>query len=222
MPLLTVDNLIEWACLVVGLLCLRPWTPVPVKVITGLVLVTVINETWVAPYVHFFPYYNKNTSYNIFSFLDMGAWFYLFYALFPPGRKRWVLVAAAGVYAYSLVELCRPRGWVRLHTDSLRVYDLVMIAFSCIYLYGIARKEYHRVRTDPYFWLCAACLFYQCMLFLNFSTLGQSSYWLIEGARYIYYLLQAATNILYYLMISVAFIICYRSKRTSGITSLQP
>lgn len=217
-----IEIIVEWACLGVGLLFFKRLTPLSMRLIVGLLLVTVINETWVAPHVHFYPYYTKNTSYNIFSLLDMGTWLYFFYTLFKGWGRRVIVGLAVLVYGYSLLELCAAGGWTRFHTDSFRVYDLVIIGCACAYLFQIARMEYHRTWTDPYFWICSALILFHSIFFLNLTTMRESTYWLFREAGDIFHLLQGTANILYYLLISVAFVLCSNYKRTSGTVYLRP
>ena len=121
----------------------------------------------------------------------MGCWLYVFRQILR-GRKirRAILPAALILFVYSIIEL-QLRSWHHLHADSFRLYEVFILLLSCSYLYGTFRIDYYVLVRDPVFWICAACIVYHSILFLNFTTLSMNRYWYLPNANHIFDMLQA-------------------------------
>ena len=210
--------IIEYISFIVGLFCLRSLSPKYLRWIVLLLGLTVLNESFIVPYIHIPRIYNRNTSYNIFSFFDMITWYYVFYRMLLTSKiKIWILVTAVLVIGYSLVELCFIDNWMILHTGSLRVYSLTIILLSIYYLYRLLCEKYHNLILDPLFYLCAACLIYQGLLFFNLTTEATLTYWKLRYAVRFFHELQITSNIFYYLLLCIAFLVCYYKYRMSNL-----
>ena len=207
---------IEYVCQVLatilGIIAWRWVRPAFLRWIIPVLIATVLNELVIVPYlVRHFPA-SRDLAYNLFSLLDMGVWLYVFYRIHAgvkPGR--YIIAATVAIYLYSFVEI-QIKGWTRLHTDSFRLYEIIILLLACTYLYRIFKMEYHRLMPDPLFWTSAACIIYHAVLFLNFTTLAENSYWYFNGADEVFIYLQAIGNIFYYLFLSFAFIACISSR----------
>lgn len=151
---------------------------------------------------------NRNIPYNIFSLLDMTIWFLIFYSINKNRKgKLFTVILAVLSFIFSGIELFGYKSWLLLHTDSFRFYSLAIICLSVNYLYKVIKdNKYYNTFADHAFFLCAASLIYQSMLFIIFSTLSENSFWQFREAEYVYNLLQVITNILYYTLICASFI----------------
>ncbi len=210
--------IIEYFSFIVGLFCFRSISPKYLRWIVLLLGITVLNESFIVPYIHIPKVYNRDTSYNIFSFFDMITWYYVFFRMLRASpAKKWIPVIAGLVVGFSVVELTFLGSWKTLHTNSLRVYSLTIILLSIYYLYRLLCEKYHNLILDPLFYICCACLIYQGLLFLNLTTEADLTYWKLKYAIRFFHELQITSNIFYYLLLCVAFFVCYYRDRMSKL-----
>lgn len=206
------ENIFQSIAFLCGLAAFKVIKPYYLKWLVPLLGITVLNEVVVVPYITRNFSASRDLAYNIFSLLDMGIWLYIFFEVHK-GRniQKWIIPGGAVIYIYTFIEIYF-KGWAVLHTDSFRLYEIVILLLSCSYLYGVFRKEYHKLVTDPLFWISAACISYHSVLFLLFTTLAEHSYWYFRGADEVFNYLQVIGNIFYYLFLSFAFVACITFK----------
>ena len=196
----------------------RPFYFLP---IIEIVLITIVNEGIVIPYVISNKHYTS-VFYNIFSLLDMAVFSYIFLRIYSNSTiKKYIKWAIVLVYLYTFTEFFFLKGWKYFHTDSFRFYEILIIILSLLYLYNLLKREYYIVSIDPVFWLCCACLVYHSILIINFTTKADEAYWHLKNAHLAYILLQNIANTSYYLLLCCMFIsgICYakwQKKKTSS------
>ena len=181
------------------------------KLFTWLLGIDALNETliWLSSDVYHF----RNLLYNVFSFLDMSFFFYLFYSINDKGNARKIIVGVfACLYVFSLVELFM-KGWMVFHVNSLRCYNVSMILLCCYFFYLLFGKDYFEISTDPIFYLLFGVFIYQSLLFVNFTTISFSKYWKLANARKYFKMMQNINNVCYYSLICVSFIISYYNRR---------
>jgi hypothetical protein len=171
-----------------------------------LLAVTVLNEALVVPYLETKHQGYINLAYNLFSLLDMVTWFFLFYHIMSAGlMRKLTIVVAIFLLSASVTEIFLIKGWTVFHTESMRFYNLSIVLLSLAYFYNIISRRYYIMHTDPFFWICAACLIYHTLLFLNFTTLSEYNYWKMKYSDDVYYLLQNIANTCYYMLLICAF-----------------
>jgi hypothetical protein len=180
------------------------------KLVVALLVITIFNEGIIIPYIiknEEITSYNRYLAYNTFSLIDMAVFFYIFFNIFTGSAiKKYIAGAAVLVYVYSFVELFFFKSWTNFHTDSMSVYEIVLIILSIIYLYRLLKKEYYIAVIDPVFWLCCACLIYHCIFIINFTTLADKNYWHLEDAGFVSDLLVNIANTFYCLLLCCMFI----------------
>jgi hypothetical protein len=200
----------ELLALLAGVVAWKIITPAYLKIVVLLLLVSVINEAFVVPYCHVHNISN-NVPYNLFSFIDMPTWFYVFYRIHKHNKTASIIPwAALGCMAFSLIEISfiSKLHWGQLHYHSFRVYDILIIAFAYSYLYRILRKDYHSLVNDALVWVCFGCLLFHSIFFLNLTTISFPSYWKMKEAKSIFFILQSIAIILYNLFLCFAFTSC--------------
>ena len=199
------SNILEVIALIFSLVAFKATRPVFLRILTLLLFITVVNEIFIIPYIP-----SHNFGYNIFSFIDMLVWFYVFFNIHTNKRiKCGIVIAAIFCFSYSFIELEYISGWYVMHINSFRLYELCIIAFSTLYFYEINKKDYHNLFTDPLFWFCSACFIFHLLLFLNFTTINEKNYWHLQNSRLVFLILQTVAITFYYVLICIAFSICY-------------
>lgn len=202
-----------------GLIMFRHIRPVFLRTLALLLLITCINELILVP--HFSGSQNgdyTNFYYNAFSLFDMVIWYFIFFHVFT--NRKWKTVVLSGgilILSISLTDLTI-NGWDELHSRSLILYSFFISFLSIRYLYEIFIREVHDLFLDPFFWLSAACLLYQCLLIINFTTIYLKEYWKIENTEAIFNILMTAANVIYYLLITVSFVICYYKQKYNKVS----
>lgn len=203
-------QLFELLSLATGLITYRVIRPVYFNVITVLLFLTVVTEIIIVPYVKVNDIFNRNIIYNVFSFVDMLSWYYVFFIILKGYNiRKWVPILAVVSFSWTAIELSKPNSWNYIHPDSFRFYECSIIFLSLTYFYEILKKNFYPVFSDPNFWICSACIIYHSLLFLTFTTLLENNYWSLKDADTIFLAIHNFTNIFYYTLISFAFISCY-------------
>lgn len=149
-------------------------------------------------------------AYNIFSIIDMTVWIRIFYNIYRPNRLRHFLLApAAMAFLYSIAEIVVIGKITHLHRNSMMAYNMTVIVTALGYLCFSLYKTRYYPGNDPGFWLCAACIGYHSLLFLNFVTLMlPAEYWLNPFSYTVWDIVALSAAIFYYLLLSIAFISC--------------
>lgn len=195
---------------IVSLVTYRVSEPAYISVLRLLLLLTTIVEVWVIPYVRDNHLFNRNIVYSLFSLVDMGCWFFILYFLVR--SESWVtgllLLGALSAFGWSFIELYS-EGLEYLHINSFRYYQVIVILFCLYYLYLLLQKEYHPIIRDPDFWICSACIMYQSLLFLGFTTLKEINFWKLKNADEVFRILRNITNVFYYLLLCFACLAAY-------------
>lgn len=178
----------------------------------------VINELLIVPYISNQQNLNQNLFYNIFSFFEMATWFYIFIKFFQTGRRDKInifsIFAIALCVFFSVFEIYQT-GFLKLHINSLRLFDLLIIFFSCRYLFLILFKDFHDLFLDCFFWISSACIIYHSVLFLNFTTMSKNLYWFFNDSEKVFYFLIDIGNVFYHILIMGAFLACYFQKKAN-------
>ncbi len=198
----------ELVCLCTGLLFIDRSRPSYIKALICLVALTFINEFLLVPYIKIHHPLYRNYLYSGFSVMDMLVWLCIFYQLLTERKQRilfWLL--AVSCIAGNAFELSNAIGWQTLHPDSFRFYEMSMIIFSVVYLFEMLKREYYSVFKDVNCWLCFACIAFHSIMFLNITTMAQNNYWRLSNAANVFHILMNAANIIYYGLLSIAFII---------------
>ncbi|MDR0792630.1 MAG: hypothetical protein LBE82_04940 [Chitinophagaceae bacterium] len=200
-------KIIEFIALLTGICACFFFRPFYFKLVVGLLAYTLFNGLIIISSLKKAILYGNNIALNIFSLIDMAVFFYIFFRVFTGSAiRKYIAGAAVLVYIYTFTELFFLRSWRELHTDSMRVYEMVIIIFSILYLYKLLKKEYYIVVIDPVFWLCSACLIYHSILIINFTTIADKNYWNFKDAVFVSHLLLNIANTVYYLLLCSMFI----------------
>ena len=201
-------------CFVTGLTLIKHVKPVFLYWIIVLMGITLITETTAI-------YFGSNKStwkyinivYNVFSFFDMGIWYYVFLNMMGSKKlKIVVFVCAALVFSLTIIELDFFRNLKHLHSNSLRVYSLTIIALSIIKLNSKLLRDHLDLFKSPLFYVCAGCIIYHGVLFGNLTMLSEISNRHLDGIRNIFIILQNIANVLYYSLLCASFVVCYLSR----------
>ena len=206
-------SIFEIVAFIAGLIAYKTIKPTFLKPIVFLLAITVLNEYLVIPYLVSFKKGFNNYGYNVFSFIDMATWFYLFYKInTKPSIRYFIITGAIVSLSYSFIELTFLKDWRQLHTDSFRVYELIIIFLSTYYFYQVMLKQYHNIFGDSIFWLCAGCFLLHLILFINLTMLNNGQYWNLKSSSFVQHILQNIAIFCYYCCITIAFVSCYYSK----------
>ena len=195
--------------------------PPVLKLIVVLLGITVLNESVLIPYLIQTQRLSTNAVYNVFSMIDISVWLFVFIKLNPEKKmKVGLLVTAIILTVYSLLEIFLIRGFYRFHADSFKLYCLVMVLLALYFLLRLLSARYYVALKDPLFYICIAVIIYQSMMFLNMTTVGQNKLptdGLIKFALQLFAILQDIGNISYYLLLCIAFLICFFNQRTKPL-----
>lgn len=177
------------------------------KLILALLLLTFLNEVFIAPFLNSKFSIHWNVAYNVFSLIDMSVWLFIFYTINTAYKiRKFIVPVAAAIFIYTFVELFFLKGWDVLHSDSFRLYEIFIIILAIIYLYKILKQEYYVIAFDPFFWMCAACLLYHSILILTFTIRKNAAYWHFKNAADVFFFLQILADTSYYLLLCCMFI----------------
>ena len=202
----------EIVAFIVGLIAYKTIRPAFLKPIVFLLSITVLNECLIIPYFISLKKNHNNFCYNVFTFIDMAIWFYVFYKINTKPSIRYFIIAGAIVsFLYSFIELTFLNDWQHAHCDSMRLYGLIIIFLSACYFYEVMMKPYHNIFSDSIFWICAGCFLFQLIFFINLTTLANAKYWNLKSSGFVQHLLMNIANFCYYWCITIAFILCYYS-----------
>ncbi len=203
-------QIIEIVALLSGLIVYKTIRPDFLKIIVALLLITVINECLIVPYIKMTGIINRNYAYNIFSLIDISIWFFTFYKIETSSAIKKIIVGAAiTCLTYTLLELNFLKSWEQLHPDSFRVYNIMIVAMATRYFYRIMLKEYHNILLDSFFWVSTGCFLFHFIFFVNITMLAEDRFWDEKTSRLIFNFLHNIANILYYNCLSIAFYVCY-------------
>ncbi len=197
--------------LITGFVFFRYLKPFYLRFIVALLFVTCVNELVLIP--HTKTAGETNLCYNLFSLIDIGTWLFIYYRFFKYRRwKTLVFTGGSVLILLSLADLVA-NGFNLFHTRSLIAYEVFIIFLSVRYLYGIFTREYADLFSDPIFWIVSACLLYHSILIINFTTITVRDYWKLENTLVIFNILETAANVIYYLIISFSFLLCFYCNR---------
>jgi len=144
-----------------------------------------------------------NNIYTTFSYFDISIWLYVFYRIHQKEKMiRWIVALEVIVILLSFAESYYY--WGFFHTGALRLYDIVIISLSVLYLYRLLAPDYYDLSKDPLFFVCVACL-----SFIKFTTLSERVFFQEKIANNVFHILDAIANILYYPLLCAAFIVSY-------------
>jgi hypothetical protein len=123
---------------------------------------------------------------------------------------RIYLIAAAIVSVIYPLEIVFNTFFTLPHSVTFSIVITANIFAACLYFYRVFHKEYHPLLPDPLFWLAASMLL-QILDLLFFFTFTDA---ISPGTgTYIFLVtLHSVVDIIYYLLIICAFIICIRYK----------
>jgi hypothetical protein len=205
--------LLEVLASLAGLLVWNRSRPQAIRVITIMLLFTVLIECY-SQFLQFMPFLKyRLLIYNLFSFVEMGCWFCFYYRIYPSKARRKVILLLGALYViFSVVELSFYRSWLfSFHTDSYRFYSLCIIFLAVLYLWDtMMKKEYHPLNTDAVFWLSAGGLIFQSVFFIHLSIFNILSFRRDAASVQAFNLLLDIANIVYYTVICFAFYTSYR------------
>lgn len=187
-----------------GLATIKAVKPVFLKLMVVVFGITIIVEILALK----LPGEPTNILYNIFYFIDMSIWFYIFYKIHQKQKAiKLVVLLEALAIIFGIIESYHR--WGRMHTLSIRFYSIVIIFFSILYLYHALSKEYYEVFRDPVFYVCAACILYHSLTFIKFTTISEYIFFKDGIALKVFYTLDAVANFLYYPLLCAAFIVSF-------------
>jgi hypothetical protein len=205
-----IPLIIESVALACGVICFKYITPRLLRIFVLLMLLTCINECAVVPFLRTYDPWSVNIVYNVFSFIDMAAWLYLFFRLYTSRNMRMMIITGAVVcFVYSLFEILFQHSWYVMHFDSFRLYGIFIILLCMRYFILLTKKTYHDLLTDPVFWLCAGAVCFHSIFFVNLTTVAENNYWQLKDSMGVFLLFNNIANILYYSCICMCFIACY-------------
>jgi len=160
------------------------------------------------------PWFDRCFLYNVFSFWDIAVWLFIFYTIII---TKWfkILLIISGVVLnlYGYFELSVFKSWNNFHTDSFRMYELIILISSIWYLYEQLEVLYYRTFAEPLFYVCTGCIFYHSILFIETTTQSELVYWKMKGTREVFYLLLNIANLIYYSSLIISFCVWYYSNR---------
>lgn len=205
-----IYQLCQLAAFITGLIAFKVIRPAFLRTIVLLLALTVVSEIILVPYVKSHHLFNRNIIYNFFSFFDMLVWYSVFYKILEEySVGKWVNITAVITFIWTAKEMTGFNGWHYIHPDSMRFYSFAIIVFSVIYLYQSFKKEFHPVYTDPFFWICSACIMYHSLTLIKFTTLPQTTFWNLKYADEISSAINNFINLCYYSLLSATFISCF-------------
>lgn len=202
-------------CLIAGLLVIDNSRPAYIKVLIGLVSLTVLNEFLFVPLVKIHAPYYRNVLYSGFSLVDMFTWFYVFNHILAadPWRRIARLMMAACI-VWTSIDLLDESQWQLLHPNSFRAYEVCLILLGFRYLFTTLKKDYLPLRHDVNTWLCFACISFHSIFFINLTTFSYFGYWKSPDSPHIFRILTNIANLLYYSLLGTAFIFSIDSWKT--------
>ncbi len=207
-----VSKIIEIIAFITGICVFHSIRPPFLKLLIPLLLVTIFVENYLIIV------FDANFVYNIYSLIDMGVWFYLFYCILTRKKIRVLIIIAATIcFSYALIELLYLRSWTLWRADSFRIYNLSIILFATLYFYEINKKEYHNIFIDPLFWISSACFLFHLLFFFNNTIMGQLFFWKLSNAKIVFVILQATANIVYYFLLCIGLIVCFYKSRLEQV-----
>lgn len=210
-------NFLELLAFVISLLAFRIKQPV-FYLLCFILFFTVVNEWFVVQDFPLRRLLTHNEIYNFFSLADMAVWFGIFYLILRGNTLQFtVFIAALLAFAFTAWELFALKSWNEFHTDSMRVYSLFIIYFASLYFYSRLKLDYYNFLTDPIFWLCAACFLFHSSLFISFTAMARPEYFKLVNAEHFFFILHNAGNTFYYVLLSVASLLCYCKQHKTGL-----
>lgn len=193
-----------------GLVSLGKRGPVFLYLLLTIVFIDCVNENLIVNHSMQWWKLPSNVFYNIYSFFEISAWFVIYYLIFQsPTIKIWIVISGTFIILYSLWELFIVHSLEIFHASSYACFSLASIIFSALYLFDINRKEYHNLSKDPAFWVSAGAIFFNAIFLINLFTVLDPIYWSHKGAKEIFDVLQYIADIMYYLLLCLAFITSY-------------
>ncbi len=207
--MLLVEHLFQVIALISGLIAWKQIRPAYLRLIVFILALTVVNESFVEPYIDATKVTSADLAYNIFSFFDMAVWLYIFYRIHKQSRiSGYVLALTTALFVYSIYDIYANTTWYKLHIISMMTYSFSIIMLAFIYLFRTLSLRFHDFRNNPLFWVSAACVIYHSLLFYNFFTLTLYDYWEWDNAILVYDLIQLLDNIFYYGLLTITFVVC--------------
>jgi len=198
-------NIFNIAALAAGLLCLRRGGPAVLYLALSLTALALVNENLIVLNAKRWWSTDRDVIYNIYSLLEMGCWFTIYWLAFPPKMRPVILLLGCATFFYSGLELLVTGSFKQFHSNSYTLYSLAVFALSLAY---IARRPKVEKGIFPVaFWLCAASLCFHGVFLLNLATIMDPDYWQQQNAITIFDLLQTLATCTYYLLICTAFIL---------------
>jgi len=211
--MLQLRFILEFLALIIGALSWQKMYPVYLRMIVLVLLITFINEYVIIQQIEQnYSYISRDIAYNIFSVIDISIWIYVFYKIYLYKRmNRHLFIPATIAFLYSIIDIFFIYGIRHFHTNSMMLYNLSIILLSGNYLFYSLKKEYYQPLSDSLFWICAACIGYHSLLFLNFVTIRlPEAYWQELQANKVWVIVSLSANIFYYLLLSIAFLTCFK------------
>jgi hypothetical protein len=215
-------TIVQILIILTGLFCLRQHGPAILYIILLLILLAFINENIIVIYSMKWWHIKRNVFYNLFSLLEISAWCFIYYTIFR-GRttaRAMIVFSWLAIMAYSCIELFLTHEINSFHTNSYACFCIFSLVSACAYIMAVNHKDYHRLSNDPAFWLCAAAVCFNCIFFINLTTMMDPGYWDHPRAKQIFHILQSIAVIIYHVFICIAFLTSYYRLRMTSTPAL--
>lgn len=192
-----------------GLFCLWRQRPVFLLLVLLINCIDLCNENIIIINCHRWWRMEPNVFYNIYSLLEILTWMAVFMMVFKSRQSRRIIgCMAAATLVYSLLELIM-NGLQVFHSGSYAVFSGFCLCLATVYLLEVNRKEFHRIKEDPAFWICASAICFHAVFLVNLATMLDKDYWSHTGAQQVFHLLQSWASIISDLLVCIAFIISF-------------
>lgn len=206
-------EILETLALFTGLVAFKAIRPEYLRWILLVLSITILNEAVLVAYARSHKL-NRNIYYNLYSIIDMAVWSMIFVRIHAREKYfRGILTILSCCFAYCLIDIFWFSKLIYLHTQSHRLYDILIVCLTCLYFYRLLQKEFHLLKTDPIFWICMACFIYHSLLFIDFTFLGDAKYLYFKNSQQVRQALQSVYNSAYYLLLCITFIICMANRK---------
>lgn len=205
-------HFLEISALVFGLISWKKTKPETFRWLTMLLFLTVLNETILTD--HRIPSLrlNNNLLYNIYSLADMFLIHWMFYKTKAFQKIRQFILISIGVnFIASFIELQFFSGWLQMHTQSFRLYNISSMLICLYYFRKVILEHKLSLRKDTIFIFSTGLFVYHALLFINFTTISIPGYWELPSAMLIFQILHLSANLIYYTAIITVFLISRKS-----------
>lgn len=170
---------------------------------------TFLETVWV-PYLKYVGIEKNILYYNIFGFIEIGIWSGIFVSLMHRKRaKRMIIWGMVFCFAIQIYDHSVVYGWADMQRTSFHLCNVFMILVSLLFFYEGLKKEFYEPLTDPAFWMATGLFFYQSTLFVVETVDEFPDFYNMTNAWAYLEIVQNTGNTFYYLLLSLAFCLCY-------------